>query len=91
MIRHRTPILMGLVMGLAMPWMMHVDGGGAAFVLVHILLIVTLGGLALLLPGLRRKLHRPNLRHITLMLPAAAAAWGLTCLYCLAVSGQHWS
>ena len=91
MTRHRLPIAMGGAMGLAMPWMMHVPGAGAVFVLAHVAVAAALAAAALAVPGLRRRLHRPEPSHIATMIPAAALGWGATCAACLAVAGQHWS
>ncbi len=50
MLMHKTPLLMGGMMGLMLPWMMHMENGegvGLAFVLAHVALIAGLSALAL--------------------------------------------
>ena len=84
------PIAMGAIMGLMMLWMVHMQitgdtarslGALAVFVGAHVALI----GAVIILPLIAARklvwlqpftdrLHRPSLRHITLMLAGAALA-----------------
>ncbi|MEM7471202.1 MAG: hypothetical protein AAF340_07610 [Pseudomonadota bacterium] len=89
------PIVVGLLMGLMLPWMVHsTDGAGAfLFALTHLAILVALGGLIIFIPAARRRLSsaRAHIRHIPFMLGGLTAGWVATCIYCLAIGGQHWT
>ncbi|WP_316015688.1 hypothetical protein [Roseobacter sp. HKCCA0434] len=91
---HRTlPLVMGTVMGLMLPWMIHSGGGaGIRFVLAHVVAILAIASLALIRPGIRRALRR----HVTgghLPRMGAGLALGLaaTCAICLAIGEHPWT
>ena len=95
----RPAIFMGLVMGLMIPWMMHMESGagaGLAFVLAHVAAIALVSLAALFLPSVRRRAgrllqHRPQVRHMPFMALGLAAGWTLTCAFCLLIGGTHWA
>ncbi len=91
----KMPVLMGLLMGLMLPWMVHSAGrdAGLIFVLAHIGGIALIMALGLVLPSVRRRLGtlRRHKHHVPLMVLAAAAGFGMICAYCLMIGGQHWT
>ncbi|WP_299726474.1 hypothetical protein [uncultured Tateyamaria sp.] len=85
------PAFMGAAMGLMMLWMLHMQllessalglGALAAFVGVHIVVIAIIAILPpIASPRLRHflmRLHRPNVRHMAVMLASATLAIGST-------------
>lgn len=93
------PLAMGALMGLMLPWTMHMQGTGSAgllFILAHLAVVALVGTAILLIPAARRRLaslrqHRPRVRHLPLMALGLAAGWALTCAACLIIGGQHWT
>ena len=49
-LRHRLPVIVGLAMGLMLPWMMHVEGARIAFIAAHVAVLAAVGALALAVP-----------------------------------------
>ena len=90
---HMKPIVMGGLMGLMMMWMLHgaLTGDGAlgagaliAFVAAHVVLVAIAIGVAVFAARLSPRakaridrLHRPSLRHVTVMLAAALIVSGV--------------
>ncbi|MEO1537599.1 MAG: hypothetical protein AAFR73_07685 [Pseudomonadota bacterium] len=81
------PFGLGAVMAAMMLWMGHeqimsddfdVSAGAVLFVLSHVVVLAAIIGLALVVPSLRRALrsHRPNPRHVVVMMAGAFAAGG---------------
>ncbi|MEL6958904.1 MAG: hypothetical protein AAGL89_08150 [Pseudomonadota bacterium] len=89
----KMPLLMGSVMGLMMLWMLHgvltgqseVSGPAAlVFIGAHVVAVAVLilGGVfaTRLSPGLQarlKRMHRPSLRHVSVMLASAAVSAAL--------------
>ncbi|RLJ59364.1 hypothetical protein BCF46_1513 [Litoreibacter meonggei] len=93
---HKAPLLMGGMMGLMLPWMMHMENGGSAgfvFVLSHIALIVGIAALALFVPSVRHKLRnvKGHMAHVRLMGIGLISGLAATCAICLAIGGVHWT
>ena len=96
--RH-MPLAMGALMGLVMPWMMHMPGGekaGLLFVFAHVVPLLLLVSLALFSRRVRGwlthvKNHVGSARHLGLMGLGVVLAWAATCAYCLAIGGLHWT
>ncbi|MEL6549461.1 MAG: hypothetical protein AAFQ54_04355 [Pseudomonadota bacterium] len=91
MTRHRLlPSLVGLGMGLMLPFALHGTGGLGAvlFALAHVAVLGGLLALPLLIPRLRRRLHRPSPAHLVPMGLAAAAGFTVICLACPRVFGM---
>ncbi|WP_154666779.1 hypothetical protein [Litoreibacter arenae] len=97
MFKHKGPLLMGGMMGLMLPWMMHMDSNiGVAFMLSHVVLVGGLAALAMFIPALRRKLvafkgRHSHMSHLPMMGLGVIGGWAATCAYCLAIGGAHWT
>ena len=99
MLIHKNPLLMSGMMGLMLPWMIHMEnsgGAGLAFVFAHVAFGVCLLALALFVPRVRRRLatsksHRSHMSFLPVMGLGLIAGWGATCVYCLAIGGVHWT
>lgn len=96
MLAHKGPLIMGGMMGLMLPWMMHMEQGGTAgvlFVLTHVALVLVLLALALFVPAVRARVSRvrTHLSHLPTMTGAVALGWAATCTYCLMIGGLHWT
>ena len=92
--RHTAlPVAMGAMMGMMVPWMLHMDArAGIGFVLAHFAIVLFAASLGLLLPRLRRRVFA-HFRAAHVLRKGAGAAFGFaaTCLFCLAIGGQHWT
>jgi hypothetical protein len=93
---YKFPLLMGGMMGLMLPWMMHMENGGStglAFVFAHLALVAGMAFLALFIPTVRRKLHtlKKHISHFPLMGIGLVSGWVATCAFCLAIGGVHWT
>ena len=92
----RLPLIMGLTMGMMMPFMLHIaPAAGWAFVLAHVAVAVALGTIALLalrfdkIRAYTSRLHRPDVRHMTAMALSGAFGFGVICVYCFVIGGTH--
>lgn len=90
-----VPLTIGCLMGLIMPWMMHMGGGefGMTFLLAHLVIVLAAASTALVFPALRRKVAHlaSHATHAPWMVAGLAFSWGVTCLYCLTIGGLHWT
>ncbi|MEL6609741.1 MAG: hypothetical protein AAFO58_04600 [Pseudomonadota bacterium] len=80
------PVMIGLAMGLMIPFVVHGNGavGGALFLIAHLLVLLAVLLLLRFVPRIGRVLrtHRPSPAHMARMALGAAAGFAVICLSC---------